>query len=312
MGLVDHQWALICAGRAELGSLLDLTRALAREPDPDVLQTLALPLRFLAEVLAPDAVPACEGAFRALLRAHFEPAFEALGWSPGPSESETRRVRRATLLGIAGGIGGSEALLREAGRRCDRYLANRRSLDANLADSVVGLAARRGGPALYARLRKARASARTPQEQRRFLMALADFRDPKLVERSLALLLTDAVATQDVILLLARLLANPAATEQTWAFVKRRWGRLRRRMPSLLASRLIEATPALRTPAYRREVASFFRTNPVPSGERALRQALERFDWYRGFRRGAAAQLADWLDAARELRSPGAPPARSR
>jgi len=34
----------------------------------------------------------------------------------------------------------------------------------------------------------------------------------------------------------------------------------------------------------------------VPSGDRALRQALERFDWYRGFYRSAATDLARWLD----------------
>jgi hypothetical protein len=39
-------------------------------------------------------------------------------------------------------------------------------------------------------------------------------------------------------------------------------------------------------------VARFFAENPVPSGERALRQTLERFAWYRGFRREAARGLA--------------------
>jgi hypothetical protein len=90
-------------------------------------------------------------------------------------------------------------------------------------------------------------------------------------------------------------MANPAARERTWAFIVRRWPKLRRRMPALFASRLIEATPALLTRAYRREVADFFRKNPVPSGDRALRQALERFDWYGKFHRTAATELGDWL-----------------
>ena len=44
-------------------------------------------------------------------------------------------------------------------------------------------------------------------------------------------------------------------------------------------------------------LARFFREHPVPSGERALRQSLERFDWYRGFRRDAARELEAWLDS---------------
>ena len=47
--------------------------------------------------------------------------------------------------------------------------------------------------------------------------------------------------------------------------------------------------------AARREVATFFRAHPIASGERALRQTLERFDWYRGFRRRAVRELTTWL-----------------
>ena len=118
---------------------------------------------------------------------------------------------------------------------------------------------------------------------------------PDGVDRTLALSLTGSVATQDVIFLLARMFANPAARERTWAFIESRWERLRKRVPSLLASRLIDATPSLLSSAYRGRVAEFFHAHPVPSGERALRQALERFDWYRGFRRGAARDLDAWL-----------------
>jgi hypothetical protein len=52
-------------------------------------------------------------------------------------------------------------------------------------------------------------------------------------------------------------------------------------------------------------VATFFRAHPLPSGERVLRQTLERFDWYRGFRREAAAGLAARLSPVRA----GLPPA---
>ena len=47
----------------------------------------------------------------------------------------------------------------------------------------------------------------------------------------------------------------------------------------------------LRAPARRREVAHFFREHPVPSAKRVLRQTLERFDWYRGFRQQAVREL---------------------
>jgi aminopeptidase N len=202
-------------------------------------------------------------------------------------------------------VAGDARVLAEAANRCERYLADRRAIDANLADAVVSLAARVGDASLHRRLAAAAAAARTPQEQRRFLLALGAFRSPELVAKSLALALTEAVASQDVAFLLLRLLANPAARETTWEFVRRRWPRLRRRLPPLLTGRLIEATWQLATPAHRREVADFFARHPVPAGERALRQALERFDWYRGFRTGAARQLSAWLAPREAAKPPG-------
>ena len=298
MGLVDHQWALVRAGRAGLGGLLELAEALADERDPDVLLALRRPLGFVGGSLIPDATPGSAVRFERFVARCFGPAFSALGWDPARGEAEKTRVRRAALLGLVGGVASASEVMAEAMARCQRYLADRRSLDPNLADAVVALAARTGDAKLHRRFQGAMRRAETPQEQRRFLFGLADFRKPALIERTLALSLSDAVATQDVIFLLARLLGNPAARERTWRFVKRRWTRLRRRMPSLLAGRLIEATPALLTPFYRRDVAGFFAKHPVPSGARALRQVLERFDAYRALRRPAAAALERFLGGA--------------
>ena len=109
------------------------------------------------------------------------------------------------------------------------------------------------------------------------------------------MVLGDEVATQDVVFVLTRLFQNPRATQRTWRFVQARWPRLRRRMPLLMANRLLEVTHLLGTREYRREVAAFFRENPLPSGDRALRQALERFDSWTRFRTRAVGELEAYL-----------------
>ena len=73
-------------------------------------------------------------------------------------------------------------------------------------------------------------------------------------------------------------------------------------MGSLLAARVIAATPALGTQRRRAEVARFFKANPVPSGARTLRQALERFDAYAALRRSQGPALETFLQNARPER----------
>jgi hypothetical protein len=92
-----------------------------------------------------------------------------------------------------------------------------------------------------------------------------------------------------------RLIGNRHAREAAWSFIQRQWEKLSKRLPPMMASRLIESTAALQTREHRREVATFFRAHPVETGTRALRLALERFDVNEELRRRAAKELRSWL-----------------
>ena len=108
-------------------------------------------------------------------------------------------------------------------------------------------------------------------------------------------ILTPEVPTQDVAFLVIRLFSNPEGREEAWRFLRRKWAPLRKRVPPLMISRMIEATPALRTPRHAREVREFFRDHPVPEAARAIRQASERFRLNAELRRRTAGPLATWL-----------------
>jgi puromycin-sensitive aminopeptidase len=295
MGLLGHQWAAVRAGRAGLPGFLELALAFGDEREPDVLTTLRGPLGFCVDRLGREAGPEAQAALRGRIAESFGPAFEAAGWGAATKEDDDARLRRAALLSLVGEIAEAPQVAAEASARCERYLAERRSLDPNLADAVAALGARAGDARRFDAFLAAAQAAATPQERRRMLLALGEFRDPALVERALALTLSETVGTQDVAILLVRMLGNPAAREAAWAFMKRRWPKLRRRLPPMLVTRPIEATPALGTRAARRDVASFFKANPVPTAARALRQALERFDLDAELAARALPELRRWL-----------------
>jgi len=296
LALVGDQWALVRSARAGVEGFLEVADALGGEDDHDVLDGLAGPLSLLDEqVVAPDG--ADQAALRRWIAGRFGPAFAALGWKAVAGEDDRLRQRRASLLRLVGGVAEEPAVSAQVRTRLDAYLADRSALDANLADPVVGIAARTGDAALYDRYRAVVAEARTPQERRRFLLSLASFRDPALVARTLAATLTDEIPTQDLAFILMRLFGNSGGRDEAWRFLKKRWTVLRRRIPPLMLSRLVEATPALRDPRYAREVRDFFRTHPLPEAARAVRQALEVFRLNVDLRKRTAPALARWLAA---------------
>jgi len=278
MGLLGHQWAGVRSDRAPLADWLDLATRLGDEPEPDVLGAVHGPLTWLVDQAVPALANEHAARFRGWLADIFSPAFAKLGWSPAKGEADERRQRRAVLISMLGNLAEDAGVIEGAQQRIGPYLKNRATLEPNLAGPVVDLAAQRGDAALYESYLRTMKGARTPQERTRFEMSLGAFRDAALVDRTLALSLTADVPTQDVVPLLVRMLGNPAARERTWEFIRERWIDLSPRVSPGLASRLVSALPALQKPLYRRQVASFFATHPLPTAARALKQALERFE----------------------------------
>ncbi|HSV08460.1 MAG TPA: ERAP1-like C-terminal domain-containing protein, partial [Candidatus Binatus sp.] len=278
-----------------IDGFLDVADALHEETDYDVLDGLTGPLGLIDEQLVDTGSPQQE-RFRGWIARRFGPQLEQLGWEPAADEDDATRLRRAALVRLVGGIAEAPGVLRAARERLERYLADRSTLDPNLADPVVSLAARTGDEALYERYREVVAAATTPQERRRFLLYLASFRTPATLERTLAAIETPEIPTQDVAFILMRLLSNPPVREEVWRFMKRRWTALRKRIPPLMISRLVEATPALAAPRYAREVRDFFRAHPVPEAARAVKQALEVFRLNTDLRRRTAPALVRWLE----------------
>ena len=295
MGLVDDAWALTRAGAGPLESFLMLADALAEDEDPMVLGTLAGPLRTLGDEVAPCAGDAAVAGLRRWLAGRYGPPLRGAPFArrAGDEEARAARAHRLAILGLVAEDARVRAAAHEA---CLAYLDDATALAPEYADVAVSLAARAGDAALFERLERSWQEATTPQGARRALLALPAFRAPELVDRALAHTLGTRVAGGDVALVLVRAFANPEAAPRTWRFLTRHWGRLSRRVGGMLVTRVVEATAALGTSEARREVAAFFRAHPIPTGERTLRQTLERFDLERRFRRRAAPELCGWLE----------------
>jgi puromycin-sensitive aminopeptidase len=119
-------------------------------------------------------------------------------------------------------------------------------------------------------------SARTPQEEQRYLLSLALFRQPALIDRTLALSLSGDVRTQDAPFLLRALLLNLDSRERAWAFVRQNWDEIAKRFPVPGLKRLVEGVQGLVSPEWEQEVRAFFRERPPALGGKTLEQYLEQ------------------------------------
>ena len=288
--LVSDTWAAVLAAEAGVDEFLELAERLGGDDDPSVWEATIDALVALDRVLPAADRPALQGFVRRLAG----PALDRMGWSPGDAEDERRSRLRAALVRALGVLGADPAVRARAADVYARAEADPSSVDADVAGAVVAVVAAAGGPDEYEHFVARHLSAATPQEEVRYLYALAGFEDEALVRRTLDRAFAD-VRPQNVPFLISLLLSNRAGGAWVWEEVKQRWDELRRRLPENLHERALGGTMALSTPELAADVRSFLEANPLPGRERTVAQQLEKLDVAVALREREGARLGALL-----------------
>jgi puromycin-sensitive aminopeptidase len=197
-----------------------------------------------------------------------------LGHDPIDGEPDRARELRGVLFETLGVLGHDTAALERAR---ELYRADT-DVDPSLFAASVHIIAATGNADDFADFVARFKAAATPQEELRFLSALADFDDPELMRRFLAMTVTDEVRTQNAPYLLRRALSNRDQGPLAWFFVQSEWDTINDRFPSNSIARMLEGVRTLSTDDIAPEVFTFFETHEVPQGDKTLAQHLERLE----------------------------------
>jgi puromycin-sensitive aminopeptidase len=273
--LVNDAWACVMAGMTPLTDYLDLTARFRGERDRNVWSVIVGSLSYLNRIVEDEDRP----RLQRLVRDRLGPAVAELGWAPHPEEDELTGQLRSDLLRATGILGDDPATQAAAARVFGRAHGEseiEHRTDANVTAAAVAILAHAGDAARYDDFLSRFRAAKTPQEEQRFLLALANFRPPALVERSLGLVLDGGVRTQDAPFLLRSLLMAPHSRGRAWEYFRANWERLSATLPGPGVRRLCEGVIGLATAEWEREVNAFFLLKNVTLGGKTLEQFLEQ------------------------------------
>jgi puromycin-sensitive aminopeptidase len=215
-------------------------------------------------------------ALQRFLRHLLTPIVQKLGWSPQTGESELLGQLRGEILSALGTLGADPTIQAEARTRYAQYQHNPAAVDRNVVPALVSIVASCGDLAEYEEFTTHFKTAKTPQEETRYLFALAAFRSETLFERTLQLTINGEVRTQNAPYLMRSLLLNTELRERAWTFLKTHWDEMCRQYPDNSIVRMCEGILSLVTPALEAEVIDFFATHPVKQAAKTLQQHLEK------------------------------------
>src|SRR5438128_9653151 len=264
--LVNDAWALAVAGLMPLTAYLDLTARFREDRDRNVWSVLTSSLYTLNRLVEPGDRRRLE----ALVRDRAATAFTALGWTPRPGEDELTRQLRGDLVRALGIVGNDTGVRARAAEVYRASLADPGAVDPNVLPAVIAVLAHAGDAARYDEFLRRFRAATTPQEEQRYLYALAGFHDPALARQTLERLINGEVRTQDAPFVARGMLMSVDTREIAWEFVKAHWDTMDRLYPKHGMRRLAEGVTGLATPELEADVRRFFDARKPQFGGKVL------------------------------------------
>ncbi|MGQ0832195.1 MAG: M1 family metallopeptidase [Microthrixaceae bacterium] len=290
-GLVDDTWAAVLAGVTPAAEFLALAEGFGHETDVSVWRRLLGGLDQLERLVDGPARAALHERVRALVL----PGLERLGWDGRSVDTDRDRELRGALIGALTVLGDDADAQRRVAELFECYRSDTASVEANVAAAVVRASAARADRTVFDSILAGFRTASTPQEEQRYLYALAEVRDPSLMREVLALTMTSEVRTQNAPFLIGACIANRDNAELAWRAVCDGWEAMNERFPSNSIVRMLQGIRAITDSALAADVEAFLAEHPVPQAKQTLLQHVERMRVTVGLCAREAAPLAALL-----------------
>jgi aminopeptidase N len=272
ISFLSDEWALVQIGERSIADHLALLTRFNGESDRGVFLVITEQMESIGRNLT---TPADRARFATWVSDYLRPIAARLGWSPAPNESDEVRELRSNVLYTLGRTGNDPETLRHARQLAEAVMKDPAAVDPSLLETVLNVAAIGGDAALYdaylAQLKKSFA----PEVHYDYLDALAKFRDPALLARSLEYALSSDIRSQDRPRFIASIIENPAGGQTAWNYLQAHWKELQSRAPKWSMPRIVRSLGTLCAESSAGNVRAFFAGHSVPAAERSIRQSLE-------------------------------------
>jgi aminopeptidase N len=187
VNLLGDVWAMVEAGRDTPDRFLDLTRQLGNETELAVWTQALSSLREIDQLErgSPDRT-----AFRAYAAGLLAPVLAKVGWDARTGDTPDEVLLRSSLIRTLGRFG-DPAVIAEAKKRFQAFLADPASLPPSLQDAVLSVAGYSADRQTWDQLHKLGQGATSTETRLRYYGALAGAGDPALIAATVGITQTD-------------------------------------------------------------------------------------------------------------------------
>ena len=293
VNLMSDAWALVEAGRAPVSLYFGLIEKLPASTDLAEREQIINVLDFVNGLLAGSSE---REKFQRYARSLLGPTFAALGWDPKPNEPPNAGRLRASLIGALGHLNDPEII---AGCRehFQKYLTHPASLPPDLRAPVLAVVGGYADEKTWNKLHELGLKTTSIEDQQNYYEALACATDPKLVEKTLAIALTEELPTSRAIFLVSRVGRDSGHPDIAWEFAKANMRALLAKVDAAGANRYAPSLFTFFSDASRAdELKNYASKSLAPASAPEVAKIVDEIQFRSEFKKRLVTQLNEWME----------------
>jgi len=217
VNLLSDAWAFVQAGHQPFSFYTDLVDRLPASTALAVRDQIVNVFDSINHLLA-DARE--QEQFRRYARGVLRPTLDTLTFQSKPGDPMTASLLRASLVQELGLLG-DEEVIKMCRQNFENYLKDRTSVPADLRPPTFAIAMRYGNAVTWQKLHELGLKTTSTEDKQNYYDALAFATDSKLIQKSLAIALTDELPTSRAVFMVAKVARESDRPELAWEFAKR-------------------------------------------------------------------------------------------
>ncbi|CAI6341716.1 unnamed protein product [Periconia digitata] len=201
-----------------------------------------------------------------------------LGWSFSEKDGHIEQQFKAMMFGTAG-VTKDEAIVKASFDMFNKFKAgDSEAIHPNLRGSVYAIVLSNGGKEEYDVVLEQAIHAKTSDERNTAMRSLGRAKSPELIQRTLALSMSEDVKAQDIYLPISALRTHTEGINALWNWVKENWSTLEKKLPpslSMLSSVVSITTSSFTRREHIKDIEAFFADKSTKGFDKALAQSLD-------------------------------------
>jgi aminopeptidase 2 len=296
-GMISDAGALAASGYQKTSGILSLLESFKSEPNFVVWQEITGRISVLRSAWTFEEEAVRNALKKFQLDLTKDKAHE-LGWEFKEGDGHLEQQFKAMMFGAAG-VAKDETIVKAAFDMFSKFKnGDASAIHPNLRGSVYAIVLSNGGKEEYEVVLNEALTAKTSDERNTALRSLGRAKHPELIQRTLALSLSEHVKGQDIYLPISSLRSHLEGIKALFKWMNDSWAELEKRLPpslSMLSSVVSICTSSFTHDEHIKDIEAFFAKKSTKGFDKALAQSCDAIRAKAAWIRRDAEDVKAWL-----------------